>query len=131
MSTETIRLARRGLAMVLGPGFAWHSALHTADVGPAVTAALKAPAGVYNVVDDEPLRRDDLTALLASCALRSRLRRPPGLAVPLAGAAGQVQARSQRVSAARFHDLTGWRPTVPSRRAGWPEAFQAVTQQAR
>lgn len=131
MSAETVRLARRGFAMVLGPKDAWHSALHTADVGPAVTTALEAPAGVYNLVDDEPLRRGDLVALLASCAGRSRLRRPPDVAVPLAGAAGRVQARSQRVSAARFHDLTGWRPMVPSRRAGWATAFQEITQRAR
>lgn len=128
MSAETVRLARRGFATVLGPEEAWHSALHTADVGPAVTAALEVPGGVYNLVDDEPFRRGDLVALLASCAGRSQLRRPPRVAVPLAGAAGPVQARSQRVNAACFHDLTGWRPTVPSRRTGWPAAF---TQQVR
>lgn len=123
MSAETMRLARHGGALILGPGPAWHSALHTDDIGPAVTAALSAPAGTYNVVDDEPLRRDDLVALLASCTGRSRLHRPPRLVVPFAGAAARVQARSQRVSAARFHNLTGWQPSVLTRRVGWPAAF--------
>jgi nucleoside-diphosphate-sugar epimerase len=126
MSVETVRLARHGSALIVGPGSSWHSASHTDDVGPAVTAALSAPSGVYNVVDDEPLRRDDLLSLLASTAKRSRLRRPPGFIVPLAGAAARVQARSQRVSAARFHEVTVWNPTVPSRRHGWPAAFERI-----
>lgn len=126
MSVETVRLARRGAALFVGPGSSWHSALRTDDVGPAVTAALSAPSGVYNVVDDEPLRRADLLGLLASSAKRSRLRRPAGFIVPLASAAARVQARSQRVSTARFHEVTGWHPTVPSRRHGWPAAFERI-----
>ncbi len=125
MSTETIRLARRpGLGVILGSDTGWHSALHTDDAGTAMAAALDAPAGVYNVVDDEPLRRGELAALLASCAGRQHLRRPPGWIAPLSGAAGRAQARSHRVSAARFHDLTGWQPAVPTRRVGWPRAFE-------
>ena len=73
---------------------------------------------MYNVVDHEPLRRDELLSLLASSAKRSRLLCPPGFIVPLAGAAARVQARSQRVSAARFQEVTGWHPTVPTRRHG-------------
>jgi nucleoside-diphosphate-sugar epimerase len=122
MTEETVRLARRGAALVVGFGDAWHSALHTSDVGPAVVASLAVPGGVYNVVDDDPLRRAHLLALLAECAGREALRRPPRWL--LAGsAAGRLQVRSQRVSAERFRDLTGWKPAVPSRRTGWPQAF--------
>lgn len=126
MSRETISLARRGIALVVGRDAGWHSALHTADVGTAVLAALAVPAGTYNVVDDEPMRRSDLAALLASCAGARRVRRPPEWMVPLAGAAARVQARSQRVSAQRFRAVTDWAPSVPSRRTGWPAAFMLV-----
>lgn len=124
MSTETVRLSRRGLALIVGPGQAWHSALHTDDIGPAVLAALTAPPGTYNVVDDEPLRRADLISLLAAAAGRQQLRRPPRFTVALGGAPARAQARSHRVSAAHFRNVTGWRPGVPTRRMGWPAVFQ-------
>jgi nucleoside-diphosphate-sugar epimerase len=126
MSVETMRLARRGAALLLGADAAWHSALYTGDVGTAVLAALRVAPGVYNVVDDEPLRRCELAALLAQSAGRRRIHRPPGLMVPLAGAAARVQARSHRISSQRFREATGWRPRVPTRREGWPAAFAAV-----
>lgn len=122
MTVETMRLARRGAALIVGSGPAWHSALHTSDVGPAVVASLAVPGGVFNVVDDEPLRRADLLALLAECAGREALRHPPTWLFA-GSAAGKSQVRSQRVTAERFRDLTGWKPTVGSRRTGWPATF--------
>lgn len=120
LSLDLLRRARRGQALVLGAPSAWHSAVHTDDVGTAVVAALGAPAGVYNVVDDEPLRRAEWITLLAESVGRASLRQPPALATAVASAPLRALARSQRVSAARFRDASGWRPTVPSRRVGWP-----------
>lgn len=127
MSREMVHLARRGLTILLGPGPAWHAALHTSDIGPAVIAALDAPPGTYNVVDDEPMHRSDLVALLAACAGRPRLHRPPAFVAALAGSAGRVQARSQRVSNQRFREATGWEPSITTRRSGWPAAFDKIT----
>ena len=122
MSKETVRLARRGLSMVVGSPVAWHSALHTDDVGPAVVASLAVPGGVYNVADDEPLHRSDLWSLLAQCAGRERLRHPPAWLFATSAAA-RSQLRSQRVSTEKFRELTGWRPRVGSRLQGWPAVF--------
>jgi nucleoside-diphosphate-sugar epimerase len=121
-SLDLYRRARRGQALVVGQGQGWSSAIHTDDVGPAVAAALSVPAGVYNVVDDEPLRRSDLVAVLASAVGREKLRTPPSFLTSLAPAPVRALARSQRVSAERFRQVTGWRPSVPSRRSGLPQA---------
>lgn len=102
--------------------------MHTDDVGPAVVAALTAPAGVYNVVDDEPLRRAEWIALLAESVGRTRLRQPPAIATAVGGPPLRSLARSHRVSAARFREVTGWRPTVPSRRVGWPQVVRAAAR---
>lgn len=124
-SRDLMRYARRGLALLFGRPEAWTSAIHTDDLGPALLVALTAPAGVYNVVDDEPLRRGDLIAILADAAGVKRLRTIPTWMSAMAGAPARALARSQRVRARRFAAL-GWRPTVPSRRQGWPEAFRTA-----
>jgi nucleoside-diphosphate-sugar epimerase len=125
VSEETLKGARRGLALVLGPLEAWSSALHTDDIGPAVLAALDVPAGIYNVVDDEPMRRSDLLAVLAGAVGRDSVRHPPAALTAMAAAPIRALTRSQRVTAARFQEASGWRPTVPSRREGWPAAAAA------
>ena len=124
-SRECIRAARSGRALIAGPPTGWTSAIHTDDVGSAVAAGLTAPAGVYNAVDDEPLRRDALLRLLASSAAKPRLTPLPEWAARLASAPVRSLARSHRVSNARLKAL-GWAPSVASRRTGWPEAFAAT-----
>ena len=121
-SLELVRAARAGRSLILGRPDAWSSALHVTDAGWALVTALTAPPGVYNVVDDEPMRRSDLVDLLARCAGRTDLRGTPAWMVGLAPEPVRALARSQRVSAARFRAL-GWQPSVPSRRQGWPDAF--------
>ncbi|HXV93109.1 MAG TPA: NAD(P)-dependent oxidoreductase [Pseudonocardia sp.] len=122
-SRSLVRAARAGRALVVGPPQGWTSAIHTDDVGPALLAALSAPPGVYNVVDDEPLRRSELLEILASAAGRPGLRRYPEWTTRLAAAPVRALARSHRVSARLFTETTGWRPRVPGRRAGWPQVF--------
>jgi nucleoside-diphosphate-sugar epimerase len=125
-SQDLVRRARRGQAMVLGDPEAWSSAIHTDDIGPAVLAALDAPAGRYNVVDEEPLRRREVVDVLAAAVGRASLRQPPAVVTRLATAPIKALARSQRVSADRFRESTGWRPQVPSRRTGWPQAVDRL-----
>jgi nucleoside-diphosphate-sugar epimerase len=128
-SRQLIGAARRGRGMVVGAPDAWTSAVHTDDVGPALLVALAAPPGVYNVVDDEPLRRRDLLALVAEAAGVPRVRPLPSWTVRAAAAPVRALARSQRVSAGRFRAL-GWHPTIPSRRQGWPRAFREAEERA-
>jgi nucleoside-diphosphate-sugar epimerase len=128
-SRELIAGARRGRTMIVGAPDAWTSAIHTDDVGSALLAALTAPAGVYNVVDDEPLRRRDLLAVLAAAAGVPGVNPLPTWIVRTAAAPVRALTRSQRVTAERFRTL-GWRPTVPSRRQGWPQAFERAGRSA-
>lgn len=121
-SQNLVRLARRGHALMLGDSTGWSSAVHTDDIGPAVLAALSVPPGAYNVVDDEPMRRADVLAVLAEAVGRPSLRQPPAVLTKVAGAPIKALARSQRVSANRFQQESGWRPRVASRRTGWPAA---------
>jgi nucleoside-diphosphate-sugar epimerase len=122
ISKELLQAADEGQARVVGDVQGWTSALHTDDVGPAVLAALAAPAGVYNVADSVPLRRGEWIGLLAASAGRSELRRPPRMLQRMVAAPVAALSRSHRVSAAAFTAATGWKPTVPDRREGWPAA---------
>lgn len=85
-----------------------------------MVAALEwAPAGVYDVVDDEPLRRGEWSAALARAVGRRRLLGPPARLVRLLGGeAAAALSPSQRVSNRRFREATGWAPSVPNAREG-------------
>jgi nucleoside-diphosphate-sugar epimerase len=120
-SIETVRLAARfGMAPTIGDPHGYTSSIHSDDLGPAVVAALGAPAGVYNVGDDEPLRRSELHAVFAESLGRARLRQVGKLMARLGGGRTEAVARSQRLSNAAFKSATAWAPTVPSARDGWP-----------
>lgn len=117
---ESLRMARWRLSTVPGPGPAFQSSLYTEDVGPAVVAALDAPTGVYNVVDDEPLRRRDYLDAFSTAFELPHLRlTPPWLLRLVGGRSAAVLLASQRVSNRRFRTATGWSPSQPSARDGW------------
>jgi nucleoside-diphosphate-sugar epimerase len=95
------------------------SSIHVADAGRAVAAALNAPAGIYNVVDDEPLTKREFAEALAVAANSSAWFRGPGriaLRMPTLPSTGL--ARSLRVSNRKFRDATGWTPRFLDARAG-------------
>ena len=119
---DTLAYARKGLAAVLGPADAYQSSVWIEDAARAVVAALeRAPGGIYDVVDDEPLQRSELVRLVAQAAGRSRLWRLPGWAMGLMLGKDlvAVNSRSQRVSNPAFRQATGWAPEVSSAREGW------------
>lgn len=117
---EALRLARWRLSTVAGRPDGYLSSIHTDDVASAVAAALRAPTGIYNVSDDEPLtRRAYLDAFSAGFGL-PKLRITPGwLLRAVAGRASRVVTASQRCSNRRFRAATGWSPTFRSAREGW------------
>ncbi|HEX5614017.1 MAG TPA: NAD(P)H-binding protein [Acidimicrobiia bacterium] len=122
---ELLGMARRGVAPVVGRPDAYLSSIHTDDAGSAVASALAAPAGTYNVVDDEPLTRRDYADAFARAFGLRRPRFLPGPMVRLAtGPAGAVLGRSQRVSNRRFRERTGW---APHHRNAW-EAWSDIAQ---
>lgn len=116
---QLLSIARRGLLALPGRGGAYRPWIHVDDAASAVVAALDAPGGAYNVVEDHPSTNDDHASVLGELIGR-RLHRPPSwVAVgPL-----RLQTRSLRVSNRRLRDATGWHPSYPSLHEGWNEVL--------
>ena len=115
-----LKSARRGIAIEPGRADGWFPSITAGDAARAVVAALDAPRGTYDIVD-EPLRHRDARAALAGAVGRRRLHSVPG-AKRVVG----TLADSQRVSNRRFRELTGWAPRTPSRREAWPATARAA-----
>lgn len=118
---DTIALARRGIALMFGKSEAYLSQIWVDDAASAIVAAMtRAPAGIYDVVDDEPLTRGEIVALMARAVGRRRLFKPPlWLIRLLAGKDALFAARSQRVTNRRFKEAAGWTPAISDARKGW------------
>jgi nucleoside-diphosphate-sugar epimerase len=127
---STIRLARRRIAAGAGRR-SFFSSIATDDTATAVVAALAAPAGIYNIGDNEPVRREEYFAALASALGVRPPMIAPAVAARLMGARGAVLTRSQRLSNRRFVEATGWKPEFPSVREGWPAVVAAVSESER
>jgi nucleoside-diphosphate-sugar epimerase len=118
-SEQLFALARRHLGLVLGPPSSYVSSIQVADAAAAVAAALQAPAGTFNVVDDQPLTKREYAQALARAAGTAMWLRGPGRAGLLLGDRLTSLTRSLRVSNARLRAATGWAPRYPSAREGW------------
>jgi nucleoside-diphosphate-sugar epimerase len=119
-----IAFARKGRASWFGGPDGYLSAVSHDDAATAVIAALDLPAGIYNVVDDEPLRRRDYFGALASALGAPRPKFFPAWMRHLVGSLGETMARSQRMSNRKLRDASGWRPAYPSVREGWPATIR-------
>ncbi|NEE02427.1 NAD-dependent epimerase/dehydratase family protein [Phytoactinopolyspora halotolerans] len=120
--------ARRHVGLVLGPPESFLSSIHLTDAATAVTAALRAPTGVFNVVDDEPLTKREYADALAQAAYATPWVRIPGRAGLLFGDRLTSLTRSLRVSNARFRTATGWSARYPSAREGWVATAAELSQ---
>ena len=124
---DTARLARRGLFPVLGTGYQFMSSIHVDDAATAAVAALGVASGVYNVVDDEPLRfREYVEAVGAGVGVAQRLRLPAWLVKAIFGEASHVFLVSRRVSNRRFRTAAGWRPQAASARQHLPAVVREI-----
>jgi nucleoside-diphosphate-sugar epimerase len=118
-SEQLLALARWHICVQMGRPDTYVSSIHVSDGGAAVAAALRVPAGTFNIVDDEPLTKRSYAAALASAAGRAAWLRVPGRAALLLGHRSTSLTRSLRVRNARFRRATGWAPRYPSARDGW------------
>ncbi|HVA04377.1 MAG TPA: NAD(P)H-binding protein [Acidimicrobiales bacterium] len=124
-SLAMIKLAKRRIALNAGPD-RYVSSITTDDAAAAVVAAASAPAGLYNIGDDDPVTcREYFAALAGALGVRPPFIAPAGLA-KLGGAMVAAVTRSQRVSNGAFVEATGWRPVQPSVREGWPVVAAAA-----
>lgn len=123
---QMLVLARHHLAPEFGLPQSYLSSIHLADAAAAVTKALHAPAGTFNIVDDQPLTSRDYAAAVSRAAAATPWLRAPGRAALLLGDRLTSLTRSLRVSNARFRAATGWAPRYPSAREGWTATAAAL-----
>lgn len=127
---EQVDLARKGLAPVIGGPDGYISSVHADDAATAVVAALKAPSGTYNVVDDDPVTRRDFAETLARAVHKKHSSFMLANMLRLVGEnrTGGM-ARSLRVSNELFKDATGWTPQYESVVTGMPPVVEAILTQ--
>ena len=82
--------------------------------------ALHAPAGIYNVAEDEPLRRQELANVIAGLEGVAAPAPPEPMQGEVPGIL-EALMRSQRISNKHFKQTTGWAPQYPSMKEGWPQ----------
>ena len=123
-SREYIEAVRKRDIPVVGRGVNYVSSLHISDAGAAVLTAMNAPAGTYNVGDDEPAGSGIYVDTLAELLGAPKPRRIPRTAVRLAlGKSAILLTSSQRVSNRAFKETTGWTPRHPSVIDGWRQVL--------
>ena len=127
-SEQLFALARRHLGLVLGPLDSYVSSIHVADAGAAVAAALHAPTGTFNIVDDQPLTKRQYADAMARAAGTAMWLRGPGRAALIFGNRLTSLTRSLRVSNARFRAAARWTPRYPSACEGWIATADALRQ---
>jgi nucleoside-diphosphate-sugar epimerase len=122
----SVDAVRQGLYVTPGPDDSYLSSLWIDDAAAAIVAAMeRAPSGIYDVVDDEPLSQRELREVVNAAAGHPLMEQT--LDDLLDGAEIRpVTEQSRRVSNARFKELVGWQPTVRSPREGWRRLLQPV-----
>jgi nucleoside-diphosphate-sugar epimerase len=106
-----LETARGGDSIAIGPPGAFRPTIWLDDAAAAIAAALRVPAGTYNVVDAEPATNAEIDAALAAAVGVGALRpRTPG---------DGPMARSHRISSRRLREASGWEPRVRAATEGW------------
>ena len=115
---------RAGQSPFLGDPASYMSHIHAEDAATAVMAALNAPAGIYNVADDQPLTRQELAAAIAELEGVASPAPPEPIQGELPGSI-EALTRSQRISNRHFKHTTGWAPLYPSVGEGWRQILNS------
>jgi nucleoside-diphosphate-sugar epimerase len=111
--TVVLETARGGESAALGPPGAYRPMVWLEDAASAIPAALRAPAGTYNVADADPPTNAEIDAALAAAIGVDALRPRAPLDGPL--------SRSQRVSCRRLREATGWAPRMRAGTEIWAQ----------
>lgn len=120
-SEQVLALARHHIGFVPGRGDGYTSSIHLADAAAAVVAALTCRGGIFNIVDDEPVTKQQHAKAWAEAVNTRPWIKGPGRFGLLLGDRLTSLTRSLRVSNARFRTATDWRPQYPSVREGYRE----------
>jgi nucleoside-diphosphate-sugar epimerase len=122
---EMVDTMRKGWAPIPGSPEAFLSSLSHDDAASAVVAALEVEAGIYNVSDDEPLRRRDWIDQLTSAFAIAQPKTLPSWVARLGGSVVELLSRSQRISNRKLRAASEWTPRYPSVREG----FRAIEKE--
>jgi nucleoside-diphosphate-sugar epimerase len=117
---DIIRYVRKGWAPAFGSPAGFLSSISHDDAAAAVVAALAVPSGVYNVADDEPVRRREFYASLAAVIGVKPPKFLPAWTARLFGSVGETLSRSQRISNHKLKKTGEWSPALPCIRDAWP-----------
>ena len=126
MLAEMLAMMRKGMSPVPGDPGAYLSALSQDDAATAVVAALGVPAGTYNVVEDEPMRREDWTRSLATAAGIPVPKPIPAWMTAIGGSMLKLMSRSERVSNRKFKEASGWAPKYPKASDAWGDVLRSL-----
>jgi nucleoside-diphosphate-sugar epimerase len=110
---ESLSIARKGMAPMIGTADAYQPSIHVDDAATAIIAALGAPSGFYNVAD-EPITKGEWNAAFAEAfGIEKRMRAAPKVVLAAGGKKASVLAASRRISSERFRNATAWAPVYP------------------
>lgn len=113
-TAQVIRFVRRGMYPLPGLPDGYASWVAHEDAARAVVAALGVPSGVYNVVEDQPMRRRDLGEGLAGLLGTRPPKFLPAWTSRFAGSVARTLARSERISNRKLRSLSDWAPRYPT-----------------
>jgi nucleoside-diphosphate-sugar epimerase len=110
MTRQFLTSVRNGRYPLFGRPDAFWTWISHDDAASAVVAALDAPAGVYNAVEDDPLRRRDQAEGLGRLLGVPTPRVLPRSTRWLGGVLGGTLCRSLRISNRKLKEDTAWTP---------------------
>ncbi len=117
---------RRRRFPVIGRGAGVWSFIHVDDAAEATRMALgDVPAGVYNIVDDDPSPVEEWLPVYAEAVGGPPPRRVPVFLARLVAGAYAVTLGTELAGASngKAREVIGWEPTWSSWREGFPEAL--------
>jgi len=128
MLVEMLNMMRKGISPLPGDPRAFLSSLAQDDGATAVVAALGVPAGTYNIVEDEPMRRGDWTRTLASAAGIPVPKPIPAWLTAVGGSMLRLMARSERISNRKFKEASGWAPKYAKASDAWAVVLHVLSR---
>lgn len=124
---DSVKMMKRRMFGVIGKGDNYFSSIHVDDAAAALVAALNAPSGTYNIVEDNPMSQADYATTCAEELHLPKPRKfPRWLGKLVMGGPANYILNSTRVSNKKFKEATGWAPKYPSVREGFREVAETM-----
>ncbi len=123
---DSVRMMKRRMFGVIGKGDNYFSSIHVDDAASAIVAALNAPAGTYNITEDNPSTQLEYAQICAQELHLPKPRKfPRWLGKIFLGGPANYILNSTRISNKKFKEATGWAPKYPSVREGFKQVAEA------